>query len=161
MLKPIFAASAAALLLAACGTPRTTQPQLTPAPDTAQTQSQPQNPTAISPDALRRVWLLTEFRQYTPKTLRKLGARLDLRHLPRVHANMGCNNLMMNAQADTQSGEIRFGLIMATLMYCHNNMQLERTFSDSVGEQRFRYHSDGQTLTLQSADGTVLRFTAQ
>lgn len=138
-MKKVIALSAALMMLNACGTHS--------------------SPAVSNPNALKRTWYLTEMQGFTREQLTAIKAELDLRQLPKASAYMGCNRLMLNADAQND-GKIQFGSVAATRMYCENEMHAEKQFSQTIPSFN-QYHVEGHQLILRNPQGQTMRFVAQ
>lgn len=133
--------ASAALLLAACTTP--------------------QAPKQVSdnPAQIKRVWMLVEMEGFSRDQLIAAKAKMDWTELPRIHAYMGCNQLMFSAET-TDAGRIGFSSAAATRMYCGPAMQLEQTFLKKLNSIN-GYTVQGHELILSSPQGKPIHFIAE
>ena len=136
-----FTAACMAALLGGCAA--------TAAPE-AENHSQP---------GLQRVWMLTDINGVERAQLVALQAQMDLTALPQAAANMGCNRLNFTAQSQDK-GQIRFGEVMSTRMYCAGRMDAEQQFGQRIGQMK-HYRLEGQRLILRNDAGEEMHFVAQ
>lgn len=137
-MKFLFMVMASALL-AACQTP-------TPSAKTNHHSGNSEN-VSVSPSAAQRVWQL----ENAPKTY------MDWTKLPQANANMGCNNLNFKVELHN-SGSLKVGGVMATRMYCGDEMAHETAFTRNITEMtRYRVENN-RVLILENALGQSMRF---
>ncbi|VEF02741.1 META domain-containing protein [Neisseria canis] len=134
--------ASAALLLAACTTPQATKQ------------------VSDNPAQIKRVWMLVEMEGFSRDQLTAAKAKMDWTKLPRIHAYMGCNQLMFSAETMDDTGRIGFSSAAATRMYCGPAMQLEQTFLNKLDSIN-SYTVQGHELILNSPQGKPMRFIAE
>lgn len=108
---------------------------------------------------LQRVWMLTDLNGIKRDDLVSLQAQMDWTALPQAAANMGCNRLNFEVRPQS-NGEIRFGPVMSTRMYCTGRMAAEQQFGRHIGQMK-HYRLEGQRLILRNDAGEEMRFVAQ
>ncbi len=112
-------------------------------------------------DQLEKQWRLISFSDFDEAQLTKNNAHLNL--IPQesaanqYSAYMGCNNLFVTAKFDLK-GNVEFSDIGTTMMYCENNMELERTFISKIATMK-SYQIENQRLILSDKKGNNMIFT--
>ena len=112
----------------------------------------------LSSDAIKRVWMLTEFKTFSKEYFIKQQAFLDLTNEKIAASKMGCNNLSFPYVIKNNS-QISFSDGIATEMFCQD-MQLESQFSKAI-VQNFTYSIEAHKLTLSFKNGEKIVFIAQ
>jgi heat shock protein HslJ len=107
---------------------------------------------------IKRVWMLTEYNQYSKDYLTKKQAFLDLTQPEKASSKMGCNQLSF-PYTITNTSEIKFSNGIATRMYC-DDMKLEDSFSKEITSIS-NYSIQGHQLILTSPKGIKMIFVAQ
>ncbi|WP_054619076.1 META domain-containing protein [Neisseria sp. 83E34] len=132
------------LLLAAC----------TVTPQQSGSAAPPQSSTHV-----KRIWKLIEMEGFSRDQLINAKATMDWTKLPKIHAYMGCNQLIFSAEK-MNAGQISFSNAAATRMYCAETMKLEQTFLSKLNSIH-SYTVQGHELILNSPKGKSMRFIAE
>ncbi|WP_107687609.1 META domain-containing protein [Neisseria wadsworthii] len=105
---------------------------------------------------VKRIWKLIEMEGFSRDQLINAKAKMDWTKLPKIHAYMGCNQLMFSAEK-MNAGQISFSSAVATRMYCVETMKLEQIFLSKLNNIN-SYTVQGHELILNSPEGTSMRF---
>ena len=90
-------------------------------------------------------WRVVAFNKFTEKELADKNAYLDFSKMPKAHGNMGCNDMMFQANV-IGAGKIDFGHIAVSMMLCED-MKLEDAFLRKQSVWNYRF--DGNDLILE------------
>ncbi|CAM3185385.1 DUF306 domain-containing protein [Kaistella daneshvariae] len=106
--------------------------------------------------------MLVEFQDFNKDLMVRNKAHLNLDikdEAPgKFLANMGCNSMF--GQATFKSNDmVQFSAIGSTMMYCDQNMDLEKAFIENLPKMT-KYKVEGQYLTLSAPDGEQMKFVA-
>lgn len=114
------------------------------------------------PENIKRYWMLVEFQDFNKDVMVTNKAHLNLaikNEMPgKFSANMGCNSMFGTATFGT-SGSVKFSAVGSTMMYCEQNMDLEKAFIENLPKMT-RYKVEGQFLTLSAPSGEQMKFAA-
>lgn len=148
----LVAALLAAIVLAACAVPTTTQPVTQPEAPTGQAQP---NPPAEQTDLSGSTWILTDLN----------GAAPIVDHVPtlgfdangQANGNSGCNQYFGSYTTDGDT--LNFGQLGSTMMGCEEPvMQQETSFLQTLATAAI-LTVVGDTLTITTAADATLVFT--
>ena len=110
-MKTLFGALMSMVVLAACTSPSVSQLEQA-------SKSQVQTQQAAQP-TLAAKWRVVAFNKFTEKELADKNAYLDFSKMPKAHGNMGCNDMMFQANV-IGVGKIDFGHIAVSMMLCED-----------------------------------------
>jgi len=114
------------------------------------------------PDNIKRDWMLVEFQDFSKDLMVTNKAHLNLaikdETAGKFSADMGCNSMFGQATFKTND-MVQFSAIGSTMMYCDQNMDLEKAFIENLPKMT-KYKVEGQYLTLSAPSGELMKFVA-
>lgn len=104
-------------------------------------------------------WKLVELSGFSLEKLQKTQPYVDLSNAKRASAKVACNQMLFSYKVKNKH-QIKISQVASTLMYCNENMDLEKKFSELLPTMDY-YEVSGHFLILKNKKGEIIKFTDQ
>lgn len=104
-------------------------------------------------------WKLVELSGFSLEKLQKTQPYVDLSNAKRASAKVACNQMFFSYKVKNKH-QIKISQVASTLMYCNENMDLEKKFSELLPTMDY-YEVSGHFLILKNKKGEIIKFTDQ
>lgn len=108
--------------------------------------------------SIKHVWRLSQFKEFPTNQLQ--NTLMDWTVLPSAYADMGCNKMHFQVQADG-SGSLKVSGVAATRMMCPDVMPLENSFATTLPKMTAYRVENTDTLVLYNSSGDEMRFSSK
>jgi heat shock protein HslJ len=108
---------------------------------------------------LKRVWMLTQFKEFDRTELIKYQAQINLTNLDLPTADMGCNKISFQIK-EKKNNKIVISDIGFTKKFCLDGMNIEESFIKEFPEYT-SFKIEGQKLKLTNDKGETISCIAQ
>lgn len=119
----------------------------------------PKEELATNGQALKRVWMLTSFKDFEKVKLMQYQAFIDLTTVEKGAAKMGCNAIFFTYNVK-EDNKINFSNVGSTEMYCNEKMEVENAFVKEIASYK-TYEVKGHKLIITNDKNEQIECIAQ